>query len=124
MYSQRVKTLATLVILVCFIIACAGPQTVKPYKAVKVTAETILYESRVLMNKGTITEQEFNKVRDVYDKLRVAQDKVINARKALITYHVADAQSKLDVAVVEATELLIELLQVAKDYKIDVGGGQ
>jgi hypothetical protein len=61
--------------------ACAGPQTVKPYAVVKATAEEILFDARVMQNKALITADEFAKVVTVYDKIKAAQDAVIDGRQ-------------------------------------------
>jgi len=101
---------------------CSTVQTTKPYEIGKVTAETILYEARILQNRGELSEQDFETVRGIYDKLKDAQDVAINARMSLIQYHSAGAETQAEIAMLEVVNLSSELLRLAAKYKI--GGAQ
>lgn len=86
--KRQLRLLAAVMMLFIFIMsmglaACSGPQTVKPYAVVKATAEEILFDARVMQNKGMITDAEFQKVAAIYDKVRAAQDAVIDGRKTV-----------------------------------------
>jgi len=101
---------------------CSTVQTTKPYEIGKVTAETILYEARVLQNRGQLSAADFESIKGIYDKLRDAQDVAIDARIALIKYHSADNDKKVEAAMLEVVRLSTELLTLASKYNI--GGGQ
>jgi hypothetical protein len=114
---MRKRNILLLMVLMVFCLsACAGVQSVKPYELGKVTAETILYQARVAMNQGTITEDQFIQVRDAYDKFKLAQDYAIDARKAMIAIGTADAEQKATVAMNNLLILSTEFITLAQKF--------
>jgi hypothetical protein len=122
-YSPIVGILMLWVFMVAY--SCTGVQTVKPYELGKVTAETILFDARVMMNKKVITTAQFDEVRKVYDQLKVAQDIAIDARKAVIkTNSAPDAISKSSLAMSNVIILSTRLIELAQSMGIKLPGGQ
>jgi hypothetical protein len=113
---RKRNILLLMVAMVFCLSACAGVQSVKPYELGKVTAETILYQARVAMNQGTITEDQFVQVRDAYDKFKLAQDYAIDARKAMIAIGTADAENKAMVAMNNLLILSTEFITLAQKF--------
>ena len=93
---------------------CAGPQAVKQYEIGKATAETILYNARIAQNKGLLSADNFAKIKDAYDKLKMAQDAAIDARKAVIAYNTADNQAKAAAAMNSVLTVSAEFLNLAQ----------
>lgn len=116
-------TRINLLLLVFIIVvgsSCAGPQTVKQYELGKVAAESLLYDARVLQNKGMITADQFNQVRKVYDQLKQAQDIAIDARKAVISYNTAENKAKATTAMSNVLSLSTQLVGLAQSMGIKV----
>jgi len=116
------KSIIVLLLPIVFV-ACATPQSTKPYAISKVTAETILYEARVLLNNGKITAQDFDVIKTSYDYLQKAQDAAIDARIAAIRIGTAEANQKWQVAWEQVLRLSNNLINLAKMFKIDLPGG-
>jgi len=112
---MRKRNILLLMVLMVFCLsACAGVQSVKPYELGKVTAETILYQARVAMNQGTITEDQlFRKGR--LRQFKLAQDYAIDARKAMIAIGTADAENKAMVAMNNLLTLSTEFITLAQN---------
>jgi hypothetical protein len=108
--------------MIFMLAACAGVQSVKPYELGKVTAETILYQARVAHNDGILSDDQFYKVRDAYDKFRDAQNVAIDARKSLIAYNTAENQNKANIAMNEVLKLSTEFLALAQSLGLMEGG--
>jgi hypothetical protein len=122
-YSPIVGILMLWVFMVAY--SCTGVQTVKPYELGKVTAETILFDARVLMNKKVITPVQFDSMLKVYDQLKVAQDIAIDARIAVIkTNSAPDALNKANLAMNNVISLSMRLLTLAESMGIKLPGGQ
>jgi len=121
---RRFKEIKIAILLVCLLAltACPGVQTVKPFELGKVAAESLLYDARVLQNKGMITADQFNQVRKVYDQLKQAQDIAIDARKAVITYNTTDNQAKAQAATSSVVSLSTQLIGLAQSMGINVAG--
>lgn len=119
---RRFKEIKLLMLCSCLLalMACAGPQTVKPFELGKVAAESLLYDARILQNKGTITADQFSQVRKVYDQLKVAQDIAIDARKAVILTGTADSQAKATTAMSSVVSLSTQLIGLAQGMGIKV----
>ena len=121
---KRFSPIVGILMLWVFMVAysCKGIQTVKPFELGKVAAESLLYDARVLQNKGMITADQFNQVRKVYDQLKQAQDIAIDARKAVITYNTADNQAKASTAMSSVVSLSTQLIGLAQSMGINVAG--
>lgn len=119
---KRFKEIKLLILFSCLLalVACAGPQTVKPFELGKVAAESLLYDARILQNKGTITADQFAQVRKVYDQLKTAQDIAIDARKAVILYDTADNQAKAAAAMSSVVSISTQLIGLAQSMGIKV----
>ena len=111
----RIRIVAMLLVLTFVLCACAGPQTVKPYAVIKATAEEVLYDARIMNNQGDITDAEFEKVAGIYDKVKAAQDAVINARITVINITKAynDAMANADPATQNDIKTKLSAAQVA-----------
>ena len=120
----RVKEVTSLIIVCCLMMAfsCAGPQTVKPFELGKVAAESLLYDARILQNKGTITADQVNQVRKVYDQLKVAQDIAIDARKAVIMQNDPANQAKAATAMSSVITISTQLIGLAQSMGISIPG--
>jgi len=117
------RIFVTLFVLAAFALAgCSGPQPVKQYELGKVTAETILYDARIMQNQGKITAAQFDQVRKVYDQLKQAQDAAIDARKAMIAYDTADSKAKAQTAMDGVLRLSTQMLTLAQDIGLMKGG--
>jgi uncharacterized protein YcfL len=117
------RIFVTLFLVVAFALAgCAGPQPVKQYELGKVTAETILYDARIMQNQGKITAQQFDQIRRVYDQLKLAQDAAIDARKAMIAYDTADSKAKVQAAMDGVLRLSTQMITLAQDIGLMKGG--
>lgn len=105
--------------------AC-GIKSVKGFQVSKEIAETVLYESRVLQNQGKMDAATFDKVKGIYDKLKVAQDSAINARIAYLKTNSAADQTTLDKYSAVVSELTIGLIAIATQFgfadKVLIGG--
>jgi len=116
------------IIVALFVIAtvalagCSGPQPVKQYELGKVAAESILYNARVLQNRGQISAAQFDQVRKVYDQLKQAQDAAIDARKAMIAFDTADNQAKARIAMDGVLRLSTQMIGLATEIGIMKGG--
>lgn len=111
-------------LLVCN--AACGVKTVKGFQVSKVIAETVLYESRILNNKGQMDTATFEKVRGLYDKWAVAQNEAINARIAYLKSGVAQDKANLDKWAAVISEATAGLMAIATQFgfadKILIGG--
>lgn len=121
---RRFKEIKLLMLCSCLLalMACAGPQTVKPFELGKVAAESLLYDARILQNKGTITADQFSQVRKVYDQLKVAQDVAIDARKAVISYDTGTNQERAAKAMSNVISISTQLIGLAQSMGINVAG--
>ncbi len=121
---RRFKQVSVLLVLVLMVYAmgilvnCAGPQTVKPYELGRVTAETLLYDARIMQNKGALTADQFNQVRTVYDQLKVAQDIAISARKAVVDNSKDASPAKVSNAMNNVINLSTQLIKLAQSMGI------
>lgn len=120
--SRKIMAFVVLASFCVFVGCVTGPQPVKQYELGKVTAETILYEARVMQNHGAITVDQFNQIRDIYDQLRQAQDIAIDARKAVIAYNTTDNQNKFTVAMNNVLALSIRMVTLAQNIGLMKGG--
>ncbi len=118
--SAALKTLVLLLVISAVMLSFVGcnKNIVKPLETNKTIAEEILFEARILMNKGEITEQDFNLIKSIYEKLRDGQNVVIDARLGMLKYDTAEAEEKYRVAVAEIDRLLRELIQLAQKYHL------
>jgi hypothetical protein len=116
------KKILVSIFIVFALVACAGPQPVKPYELGKVTAETILYEARMAQNRAQITAAQFDEVRKVYDQLKQAQDIAIDARKAMITFNTVDNQKKATVAMDSVFRISAQMITLANSVGLMKGG--
>ncbi|MCL4490470.1 MAG: hypothetical protein M1510_00990 [Nitrospirae bacterium] len=100
------KIFASIVSLtVLALTACTGAQMVKTAEVSKSTGESILYEARMLQNKGVITDGQFNNIRDMYDLWQPAEKLAIEARIAYLRVKTADNKQKMYLSI-EASERL------------------
>ncbi len=121
MKKSRGLMCVVLLLVLCSLVAlaaCTGPQTVKPYAVVKATAEEILFDARVLQNKGQITDVQFETINTYYNKVKDALDVAIDARLALIAVNSVENQNKVTVATVKAIQLLSEFQALAVQFGI------
>jgi hypothetical protein len=109
-----VLRILVLALAVIFLAACAGPQQVKPYELGKVAAESLLFNARVLQNKGQISAAQFDQIRTVYDQFKQAQDAAIDARKTVIAYNTADNQAKAQTAMNGVLQFSTQLISLAQ----------
>jgi len=112
--KRNALNILVLAVVALLLAACAGPQQVKPYELGKVTAESILFNARVLQNKGQISADRFEQIRQIYDQFRQAQDTAIDARKAVIAYNTADNQAKARAAMNGVLLLSARLVSLAQ----------
>ncbi len=116
------RILTALFVLAMFaLMACAGPQPVKQYELGKVAAESVLYEARVMQNKGQISAAQFDQIRKVYDQLKQAQDAAIDARKVMIAYDSADSRTKAQTAMNGVLRLSTQLIMLAQSIGLMKG---
>lgn len=115
---RHVRALSVVVLCV-FLVACASSM-VKPLEVSKVTAETALYEARLLQNKGVITEAEFLQLKTVYDKLKIAQDVAIDTRIAYLMLSSTENEAKMLNARKVVTQLSAQFVSMAE--KLGIGG--
>ncbi len=102
--------------------ACGTQSFVKPVQITKETAETVLYQARIMQNKGTLTAIQFDQVRKAYDALKIAQDVVIDARVAYLASESTTNKAALDAALTAVTKELTNLTKVAVDLGVIAGG--
>lgn len=114
MKRNVILNILVLAVVVLFLAACAGPQQVKPYELGKVTAESILFNARVLQNKGQISAAQFDQIRKVYDQFKQAQDVAIDARKVVIAYNTADNQAKAQTAMNGVLQFSAQMISLAQ----------
>ncbi|MCX5825090.1 MAG: hypothetical protein NTY86_16755 [Deltaproteobacteria bacterium] len=114
MKRNIVLNILVLAVVVLFLAACAGPQQVKTYELGKVTAESILFNARVLQNKGQISAAQFDQIRKIYDQFKQAQDTAIDARKAVIAYNTADNQAKAQTAMNGVLQFSAQMISLAQ----------
>lgn len=106
------------------ITGCATGPVVQTVEVTQVTAESILKQARIAQNQGKLTDEQFKKVRNTYDKLKMAVDVSIDARIAYLTYQTADTDAQLQAAINGVTGLTVELLSLASQFQlIKTGGG-
>lgn len=117
---QGIVMAAAFLFILAIMQACAGVQTVKPYELGRVTAETILFDARVLMNKKVITEAQFNEARKVYDQWKAAQDIAIDTRKLAVKTSLAPDIATANLAMSNVLILSTRLLTLAQSMGINV----
>jgi hypothetical protein len=120
----QTKTITALVTIVAILAlgACGTQSFVKPVQITKDTAETVLYQARIMQNKGTLTAIQFDQVRKAYDALKIAQDVVIDARVAYLASESTTNKAALDAALTAVTKELTNLTKVAVDLGVITGG--
>lgn len=119
--NTKLATFLMITVLMLALAACGTPSFVKPTHVTKDTAETVLYQARVMQNKGTLTAAQFDTVRKAYDALKVAQDTVIDARIAYLTESTTTKQAILNAAISGVSKNLAAFMQLATDFGI-MGG--
>ena len=111
---KRIGLITVLVATLALVAGCSGPQPVKQYELGKVAAETILFDARVMQNRGAITADQFGQIRKIYDQLREAQDIAIDAREALITYETPGSKLRSQVAMEGVLRLSTQMITLAR----------
>jgi uncharacterized protein YcfL len=119
---KRIGLIAVLVAAFALVAGCSGTQPVKQYEMGKVAAETILFDARVMQNRGTITADQFEQIRKVYDQLKQAQDIAIDAREAMITYETSGSKLRAQVAMEGVLRLSAQMITLAQSMGLMKGG--
>lgn len=115
-----IKTL--IVFALVFSVGCAGTQSVAPYEIGKVTAETILYEARVMQNEGKITDTDFAKVKKAYDTMAATQALAIDFRIAYLQNRDAANKVQYEAYLRNIPLLLKDLLDIGAALGVPLGG--
>lgn len=119
-----IKSLVVLALLVS--VGCSGTQTTKPYEIGKATAESILYEARIMQNSGKLSTADFEKIKRYYDRYKLSQDFIIDTRIALIRSYDASQKLQYDAALRNLPLLLKDLMDMAAGFGIHfaLAGGE
>lgn len=116
---KKIIKISFLMMLVMLFISCSKYRLLyEPYEIGKVTAETILFKSRIAQNKGLITEDQFNQIRKIYDDLYVLQNQAIDLTIAYVKYNKQSDKEKLDALMNEIEKLSLKLLELSLKYGI------
>lgn len=107
-----------LIIALAVVVGCSGAQTTKPHEIGKATAESILYEARILQNSGKLSAADFEKVKRYYDRYKLSQDFIIDTRIALIKSYDATQKLQYDAALRNLPLLLKDLMDLAAGFGI------
>ena len=122
------KKLVCLMMVGALLVAFAActSKTVKGFQVSKAVAETVLYESRLLYNAGKMDSTSFDKVKDMYNKVKVAQDAAINARIAYLKSGLETDKKQLENWTGVVGELTAGLVAIATQFgfadKVLIGG--
>jgi hypothetical protein len=117
-----VRKAAVVLFLASFAFAgCGGAGILKTAQVTKDTAETALYEARVMERQGVITADQFAEVTKAYETVRAAQGVLIDARETYLKSPTQDNQSAVTAAIVALAADSAQLIDIARKYKVGEG---
>jgi len=103
-------------------IGCSGTSFLRTAETTNITAKEILYQARILDNKGVITASDFTAIRNVYDRLIEAERVAVQARVDYLKVQTAAKEQRMNVAIHKVEDLMRQLITLALKYGIIKGG--
>jgi predicted lipoprotein len=114
------KASVLVLVILLALTACAGSTVVKTAQISKATAEGILYDARVSLNKGVIAQPVYDKIKAGYNLWAQAQTTLINAQQAYDRAPTQDNQASLTAAIDALTKQATSLVAAATSAGIAI----
>lgn len=120
---KKIRLVSVTICIITMLFACSTLiKNDKPYKALamsKATAEEIVSVAKKMNNAGELSDKDLEKVRDMYEQARMANDFVINTLIISLNLGIDPRENiNYNKAVDDFSNLLNDFMKLARELKL------